>query len=289
MSRLLGYQESEWTVNTVILALYSAGAYGAGRAREIVRGLAVLMIFGLIIYDILSEDLSGLPGNLQLLRILSIITSCVVIVVTWWFGDAVRVRRMREAELAESVVQLERDRLENARRAVFDERVRIARELHDIVAHHVSVMGVQAGAARRVIEKQPDMAIEALSNIEASSRTAVAEMHKLLSLLRQESESDQRAPQPSMAQLDALIAQMREAGLPVELEIEGDQQSLPPSVDLSRVPHRPGGARPIRCGTPDRPRRPSRSAMPTARSTSRCSTTAAAAATRTTANPPGTV
>ena len=233
VSRLLGYQESEWTVNTAILALYSAGAYGAGRAREIVRGLAVLTIFGLINYDILSEDLTGLPGNLLLLRILSIVTSCVVIVVTWWFGDAVRVRRMREAELAESVVQLERDRLENARRAVFDERVRIARELHDIVAHHVSVMGVQAGAARRVIEKQPDMAIEALSNIEASSRTAVAEMHKLLSLLRQESESDQRAPQPSMAQLDALIAQMREAGLPVELEIEGDQQSLPPSVDLS--------------------------------------------------------
>jgi signal transduction histidine kinase len=233
ISRLLGYQETEWTVNAAILALYSAGAYGAGRARELVRGGAVLIIFGLIIYDTVSQDLGELPGNELLLKVLSIVGSCIVIVVTWWFGDAVRVRRLREAQLAESVVQLERDRLENARRAVFDERVRIARELHDVVAHHVSVMGVQAGAARKVLATQPDKAQEALSNIEASSREAVREMHKLLGFLRQERDDDHLAPQPSMAQLDLLIGQMRDAGLPVELEVEGQERSLPPSVDLS--------------------------------------------------------
>jgi signal transduction histidine kinase len=233
VSRLLGYQETEWTINAIILALYSAGAYGSGRAREVVRGLGVLTIFALIIYDTVSQDISGLPGNELLLQILSIVGSCIVIVVTWWFGDAVRVRRLREAQLAESVVLLERDRLENARRAVFDERVRIARELHDVVAHHISVMGVQAGAARKVLATRPDKAQEAISNIEASSREAVREMHKLLGFLRQERDDDQLAPQPSMAQLELLIGQMRDAGLPVELEVEGQERPLPPSVDLS--------------------------------------------------------
>ena len=88
--------------------------------------------------------------------------------------------RDHERELADRAVELQREREENARQAVFAERVRIARELHDVVAHHVSVMGVQAGAARRVMERQPDKAAAALSSIEASSRQAVLELQRLL-------------------------------------------------------------------------------------------------------------
>jgi signal transduction histidine kinase len=144
-----------------------------------------------------------------------------------------RIRWRREVQLAQRTAQLEREREENARRAVFNERVRIARELHDVVAHHVSVMGVQAGAARRVLATQPAKAAEALSAIESSSRQAVSEMQRLLGFLRQDRDVESLAPQPSMRQLASLIAQMRDSGLPVDLRIEGNSPALPPSVDLS--------------------------------------------------------
>ena len=177
------------------------------------------------------EDLAAAftPGRAAAL----ITVSRALVNAWWWFSDAVRVRREQEDQLAETVVQLELDRQENARRAVFDERVRIARELHDVVAHHVSVMGVQAGAARRVLQKHPEKAEEALSNIEAASREAVQEMHRLLGFLRQEPEDTPLAPQPGMSQLPTLVDQMRDAGLPVDVEIAGSERALPPTVDLS--------------------------------------------------------
>jgi signal transduction histidine kinase len=116
---------------------------------------------------------------------------------------------------------------------VLDERVRIARELHDVVAHHVSVMGVQAGAARRVMERQPEKAQEALSMIESSSRQAVAELHRLLGFLRRDSQTDGLAPQPGLRQLDSLINEVREAGLEVRVEVEGEARPLPSGVDTS--------------------------------------------------------
>ena len=111
--------------------------------------------------------------------------------------------------------------------------MRIARELHDVVAHHVSVMGIQAGAARRILPKQPEKVHEALSLIESSSRQAVAEMHRLLGFLRQEKQADGPAPQPSLKQLNMMISDMQEAGLPVELNIKGSERELPPSTDVS--------------------------------------------------------
>jgi signal transduction histidine kinase len=95
-------------------------------------------------------------------------------------------------------------------------------------------MGIQAGAARRTLTKNPEKAEEALSAIEATSRTAVLELHRLLGFLRQEAEQPiELAPQPSLRQLDELIGQMREAGLPVEVRIEGEERPLSPGVDLS--------------------------------------------------------
>jgi signal transduction histidine kinase len=142
--------------------------------------------------------------------------------------------RARQRELAERAIELQREREENATRAVFAERVRIARELHDVVAHHVSVMGVQAGAARRVMSRQPDKAIAALGTIESSSRQAVSELHQLVGFLRRGDETDDLTPQPGLAQLDDLLDATRTQGaLSVSLRIDGERRALSPTLEVS--------------------------------------------------------
>ena len=121
----------------------------------------------------------------------------------------------------------------DARRALVDERVRIARELHDVVAHHVSVIGVQAGAARLVLDRDPDKAKETLASIETSSREAVHELHQLLGFLRQAHDGDDRGPQPGLGQLDELVASICDAGIDVEVRVEGEPYDLLPTVDAS--------------------------------------------------------
>jgi signal transduction histidine kinase len=122
---------------------------------------------------------------------------------------------------------------ENARRAVFEERVGIARELHDVVAHHVSMMGVQAGAARVVLDRDPQGTKEALALIESSSRQAVLELHRLLGFLRREGDSDHGGSQPGLVRLDDLVAAMRGSQLAVSVRIEGRQRALAPMLDAS--------------------------------------------------------
>src|SRR3712207_4404448 len=126
-----------------------------------------------------------------------------------------------------------RDREVAAREAVTAERAAIARELHDVVAHHMSVMVVQAGAARTVVGADPEAAADALRQIEASGRTGLAEMRRLLEVLKADGASGERTPQPGLAQLDDLLASMRATGLPVEAVVEGEPRPLPPGVDLS--------------------------------------------------------
>ena len=120
-----------------------------------------------------------------------------------------------------------------AREAVTDERARIARELHDVIAHDVSVMVVQAQGAARVLEGEQPEVRAALAAIETTGREAVDEMRRLLGVLRRSDEEMAFAPQPSLTALDALMTAVREAGLPVALEIVGDPVALPPGVDLS--------------------------------------------------------
>jgi signal transduction histidine kinase len=148
-------------------------------------------------------------------------------------GLAVRSRRDRERELDARTRELQREREENARRAVLEERVRIARELHDVVAHHVSLMGVQAGAARRVMGTTPEKSEEVLSSIEASSRQAVVELHRLLGFLRRADQPDELAPQPDLAQLAGLVTQAQQGGLAVELIVEGQPRPLPRTLEVS--------------------------------------------------------
>jgi signal transduction histidine kinase len=144
-----------------------------------------------------------------------------------------RVRRRHEVQLEDRARVLERERDEKARVAAEEERARIARELHDVVAHSVGVIVVQAGAERMALAAEAERTRDVLQAIEATGREALAEMRRLLGMLRKDDAELTLAPQPSLRQVDALVRQMAEAGLPVELEIEGDPVPLPPGVDLS--------------------------------------------------------
>jgi len=133
----------------------------------------------------------------------------------------------------EEALEPERDPVAAADRAVAEERRRIARELHDVVAHSVSVMTVQAGAVRRLLRPDQERERQALEVVEATGREALTEMRRLVGLLREQGAMPEFAPQPSMRSVDVLVGTVREAGLPVELEIEGAPRELPPGVDLS--------------------------------------------------------
>ncbi len=164
----------------------------------------------------------------------ALFAAIAAVVGAWSLGDNVRTRRAYLAQLEERTRRLEVEREENARHAVRDERARIARELHDVVAHHVSAIAVQAGAAAEIVERDPLRAREALRSIQGSSRQALAEMRALLSVLRGDDEpGTDRLPQPGLAQLESLIAQSRAVGLPVTLRVEGFPRPLPEALDLS--------------------------------------------------------
>jgi len=151
----------------------------------------------------------------------------------WGAAVVVRSRQELAAALAARTVELEHEREEKARLAVVEERARIARELHDVVAHSVSVMVVQAGAERRALAGERPETAEVLETIERTGRTALAEMRRLLGMLRRSDDELALAPQPSLDGLDDLVAQVRDAGLPVDLRIDGERRALPPGVDLS--------------------------------------------------------
>jgi signal transduction histidine kinase len=225
--------EGYLTVWACWLALYSAVAHGR-RTRRAALFLAALaaVLFGEVVREVFFYK-GGLFKGLPLNQGFYVVYNAVFLVWPLVLGAAVRSLWKRQRELAAQTTELQHEREENARRAVLEERVRIARELHDVVAHHVSVMGVQAGAARRVMGRQPDKAEEVLSSIEASSRQAVVELHRLLGFLRRADEPDGLAPQPDLAQLPQLVARAGQGPLTVELSIEGEPRPLPPTLEVS--------------------------------------------------------
>ena len=151
----------------------------------------------------------------------------------WLAGRLVRKRQFYAQVFAERARVLERERDANARVAAAEERVRLARELHDAVGHSVSVMVVQAGAERLALGEERPSTRDALLAIERTGREALAEMSRLLGLLRKEGEGLALAPRPTLTHVDALLQTVRDAGVPVELRVEGDLRSLPPGVDVS--------------------------------------------------------
>ena len=155
--------------------------------------------------------------------------------LAWVLGDSLRTRRAYYAQLEERAARLEREREAQSKVAVAAERARIARELHDVVAHNVSVMVVQADGAAFVLDTAPDRARQALGTISATGRQALAEMRRLLGVLRsgEPARDGDYLPQPGVGQLDELIARVRDAGLPVRFAVEGSSRALPSGVELT--------------------------------------------------------
>jgi signal transduction histidine kinase len=212
-----------------LVALYTVAAH-VGRPGS----LRVAAVTAVALAGILLDD-SG--WNEEAFRqwedAAGVATAYAVFGAAWLLGDNVRTRRAYLRALEERAARLEREREEDARRAAAQEQARIARELHDIIAHNVSVMTVQAGAAGDVFDAQPGRAREALRSIESTGRQALTELRRLLAVVRPDDGAAGFAPQPGLARLDALVAQVRSAGLAVELTVEGEPRRLPPGVDLS--------------------------------------------------------
>jgi signal transduction histidine kinase len=164
---------------------------------------------------------AGPAASLRMTVPFAVITLIVMLLVRRVLGD-----RERRVQLAE------RERDLAAREAVVEERARIARELHDAIAHNVSMMVVQAGAERKVLEPEGGSTREVLETIERIGRGALTEMRRLVGMLRSDA-ADPLSPQPGLDDLPTLVGQVREAGLPVELRVEGEKRGLPLGVELS--------------------------------------------------------
>ncbi len=157
----------------------------------------------------------------------------LIFAVVWTIGLTLGRKFEEAAEARERAIRAEREREVRARAAVAEERARIARELHDVVGHSVSVMTVQASGVRRLLRPEQEREREALLIVERTGREALAEMRRMVGVLRRPEEAPALAPQPSLEHLDRLVDQAREAGLPVDLRVEGEACELPAGVDLT--------------------------------------------------------
>jgi signal transduction histidine kinase len=162
-----------------------------------------------------------------------VVFTSLLFAIVWTVGFTLGRQSKQAAEAKERAARAEREREERAHLAVAEERARIARELHDVVGHSVSVMTVQASGVRRLLRPDQEREREALLIVERTGREALAEMRRMVGVLRRPEEAPALAPQPSLEHLDRLVEHAREAGLPVDLRIEGEVRELPAGVDLT--------------------------------------------------------
>lgn len=219
-----GGSEGPGVLVPALVTLYSAGAYDE-RPRSLIP-LALLPIV------ILARELTN-PENTDLANVLDALAWDSTIAAAWLLGAYLRTRRLYVAELQERAARAEQAREDEARAAVADERARIARELHDAIAHGVTVMVVQAEAAEEMLSGAPERARKPLHQVQRTGREALVELRRLLGIMREEDAAAERAPQPGLANLEALVETVREAGLPVDLRVEGRPAPLPSGLDLS--------------------------------------------------------
>jgi len=203
----------------VILAAYAVSVYGSSTAR-----LWVVALFGLETLVVFITAITGITPRRE-----SLLTLGPPVLVAWVIGDHIRGRR---AFFMELITRHRRESEAMRRQAVEDERLRIARELHDVVAHNVSLMAIQAGAAR-VAGNVDGAGQKALQSIEVSARDTLAELNRLLGVLRKETTQPDLSPQPGLDQIDSLLKAARDAGLEVDLKTTGTQRPLPAALDLT--------------------------------------------------------
>jgi signal transduction histidine kinase len=226
-----------WPV--LVLALVTAGAFGATIIHSGQFPLALFIaVYTVAAHTDRRRSAWATAAVVVAIAIAFVIAgsfaypALVLFVAAWVFGDNMRTRRAYFAELEEKAEHLEREREANVKRAAAEEQARISRELHDVIAHNVSVMTVQAAAARDVFDADPARAREALASIEKTGRAALTELRRLLGAVR-EGGRPELAPQPGLGAVDELVSQVRRAGLDVHLSVEGDRAPLPEALDLS--------------------------------------------------------
>jgi signal transduction histidine kinase len=221
---LIAPQSLPGSVAAILMVLVLGAIFGLqGLTARGVAGWALLVAaVGVVV---LTDPEAG-PGDLVFVGAMAS--------VAWLTGLAFAERNVRTAELEERAARLEREREAEARAAVAEERARLAREMHDVVAHSLSVMVVQAEAAEAMLDSDPQRARRPLEAVQETGRSALTELRRMLGVLREMAdEGPALAPQPGLAGLDALVASVRAAGLPVEVRVEGEPRPLPPGIDLS--------------------------------------------------------
>lgn len=230
----------------IFLAIYTVGAWVSDRTvARWVRVAVIVAMFGWLGVGLVRalalppREYPGAAGPLDPLLALivyQIIFNLMFFLSAYFFGNMAWQSARRQARLEDSAAELRRSQEKNTQGAVVAERVRIARDLHDVVAHHVSVMGVQAGAARRVLARDPDTASDALRAVEETARVAIGELRGLLGVLRAD---EQARPEPAseahpgLAQFPELLTTARSAGLEVDYGVYGEQRPVPDAVALS--------------------------------------------------------
>jgi signal transduction histidine kinase len=204
----------------VLFMAYAMGAYTTGRAA-----LAAPFV--------LAVGMTAVVASFEEQVFTDYVFPTGFTLVAWLAGRGLSTRARLTEELHEASVRAREAHEEEVARAAADERRRIAREMHDVVAHSVSVMVVQAGGARRILERDPRRAVEAAAQIEDVGRAAMVEMRRLLGVLHHGEDEAGRAPQPTLRELERLVETSRAAGLPVTLAVEGEPRPLPPGKDLA--------------------------------------------------------
>ncbi len=220
---LVGFADA-FIPTAVMVALYSVTAYGSrsdGVASLVITEFFVVASFASIIFR--GGEISLVVIGLNLLLFVGL----------WLLGERTRVRRELMLQYRERAEQAERSRELATELAVAEERRRIARELHDVVAHTVGVMVVQAGAGRRIAAREPDRALDTLAAIETVGRDALSDLRRMVGVLRDETAEQPLTPQPTLEALPELVRRLTDAGLPVQLETPGSPAALPSGIEVS--------------------------------------------------------
>lgn len=221
IDRGLNYPGS-WAVFGISAAIYTVGAQLEPRRSLLVGGITIDVVLawtaiGVVVYDV---------------EPLALLSEIAFLGFPLLVGRESYHRQQRMVELEARAIHAEHEREQRAAEAVVNERVRIARELHDVVAHEMTVMTIQSAGARRIIDSDPGQAAEAMASAEAAGHRGLTEMRRLLGMLRT-SDPKTTAPLPGLGSLDGLVEQMELAGLPTRFEITGEARELPLGVDLN--------------------------------------------------------
>jgi signal transduction histidine kinase len=215
-----GYQSAPLPLGPLV-ALYTVALLAGPTVRTLVPALTLV---GLTV---------GISTNKASRRAFEFLLNLALLSGAWLLGELSRQRRLRADLLIERAERAEANRDALARVAVAEERTRLARELHDVVAHHVSLIAVQAEAAHALLPDRPEEALETVDTIGAHARQTMTELHQLLGVLREEQCSPPMAPQAGLDAISALAASFADAGLTVDVTIEGDRRQVPVALELS--------------------------------------------------------